>query len=172
MSGVNEANIEGNAFDHFKGNAGLNNAAGSENQQVNALLVSGNPNESELDVSLSNSINNAYSILNGSLLFTDGNTAKFTENAFNHASGNIGVNNASGNMNQQQNQAAILTTGELDDNVTVDISNSITNATDLASPLNEADFTSQAFQNANGNIGANNAAGNMNQQVNQTTIVH
>ncbi len=176
-SGINEAVLEGHVFDHFKGNAGVNNAAGNGNQQGNALLVSGNPNESEYAVELENSIDNGQSSNNGAfcllgIFCTDGNTAKFNDSAFNHASGNIGVNNASGNMNQQQNQLAVLTTGELDDTVTVDINNSITGSNDYNSPLNEADFTSQSFQNASGNIGANNAAGNMNQQVNQATIVH
>ncbi len=183
QSGANEANIEGNAFDHFKGNAGVNNAAGNGNQQGNSLLVSGNPNESEYTVELENSISNGQSTNNGAYYDTsgnscfdvfgcDGNSAKFTDSAFSHANGNIGANNASGNMNQQQNQLAVLTTGELDDTVTVEVNNSITGSNDYNSPLNEADFTSQAFQNASGNIGANNAAGNMNQQVNQATIVH
>ena len=88
--------------------------------------------------------------------------------------GNVGVNNASGDGNQQDNSAAIATADEhfifgsaaAATNVTQNNSN---NTVANYSTKNNASLDNSANNNS-GNLGLNNAAGNFNQQKNNLAI--
>ncbi|HEY8297623.1 MAG TPA: hypothetical protein VIG32_06330 [Candidatus Baltobacteraceae bacterium] len=184
-AGNQEGEFEGNAFSHATGNIGANNAGGTNNQQSNALYID------QLAESLSLGSTNAQEEAGVSMTKGDANgnqEATYEDSVFSNASGNIGVNNAGGNANQQQNSTTILAnvcadptcgngpqvTGDMVDLTQVSENNKydgISQFRDEAEGNNQATFEDNAFQNAKGNIGANNAAGNMNQQSNAMVLI-
>jgi hypothetical protein len=102
----NNASVTG-SLGGASGNVGVNVAAGDNNQQANAgaiavadaFLVFGTAASANIDVdqtARNNTLNN----------FSVPNTASMTDSA-NGASGNVGVNIAAGNFNQQKNDMAI-----------------------------------------------------------------
>jgi hypothetical protein len=97
--------------------------------------------------------------------------ALIDDNAFNHATGNLGVNVTAGNGNQQLNRMEVLTLDSNGSNTSAidqeqNGSTSFTNSDD-----NVANIAQNAFANASGNIGVNLAAGNGNQQANIMTVI-
>ncbi|WP_438301784.1 heme utilization protein [Pseudomonas sp. NMS19W] len=105
----NNANAS-NAVNGANGNIGMNNAAGDGNQQDNAAALatadesfifgSAVSASSATQVNSNNTVANYSSTANASL-----------NNVGNGGSGNIGVNNAAGNFNQQKNNLAIAVSG-------------------------------------------------------------
>ena len=105
----NNANVSG-SLNGANGNIGANNVAGDGNQQDNAAALatadesfifgSAVSASSATQVNTNNTVANYSSTANASL-----------NNVGNSGSGNIGVNNAAGNFNQQKNNLAIAVSG-------------------------------------------------------------
>ncbi len=98
------------------------------------------------------------------------NTALINDNAFNHATGNINANVASGTGNEQMNRSNVTVCECGGDTTTIDQSLGFT--FDDISGGNVANIAGNAFQNASGQIGVNNAAGYENQQANGLSVSH
>jgi hypothetical protein len=109
----------------------------------------------------------------------DQNQNYIFDNAFQTASGDIGVSQAAGNFNEQMNQLVVATDASL-------VSSSQTlhqsqNNNTFDSPgaprrgqlgsSNDSRIFGNSFQNASGNIGVNQAAGNGNQQANSAVVL-
>lgn len=99
------------------------------------------------------------------------NTATVGDDAMESATGNIGVNVAAGDNNQQANAAALAATdagfvfGSADSEIFAHQMGT-SNVTYNYGVANKAALSGNALQNASGNIGINIAAGNSNQQKN------
>jgi len=114
-------------------------------------------------------------LLNEGVNLNHDNNATATDDAMSGASGNIGVNVAAGDNNQQDNSAAIAAA---DAEMTFGASDAQShsaqegefNTTINSGNTNTAGASGNAFQNASGNIGANFAAGNNNQQKNNLSV--
>jgi len=97
------AYIGGHAFSSATGNIGANVAAGNLNQQSNVAVLLSKDNLSKVTVDTDQHTG-------GSVYLFDGlNESDIGDNAFQSASGNIGVNVASGNANQQANTLVVNT---------------------------------------------------------------
>jgi hypothetical protein len=183
--GNNEATVEDNSFQTASGNIGMNNAAGSGNQQQNgsaifantcvascggATELQGSPYDSAVSISQDSEENTYVGYADRNSEPANGNnTAIFEDNAFQAASGNIGANNASGNMNQQGNQLVLVTNGEFE-NIGYSVDQYAADNSVAHDTQNVANLDGHAFANASGNVGVNNAAGDLNQQVNLAVI--
>ena len=99
------------------------------------------------------------------------NDASIADDAAQNAQGNIGLNVAAGDNNQQHNAAALAAADAsfaftmADSEVFVEQVNAA-NTTGNFGQTNDANLGGNALQNAQGNIGVNIAAGNNNQQQN------
>lgn len=159
--GLNSANVSGNAFDHSSGSIQANVAAGDLNHQLNQMMIeagSTGDNTSMSQVSFAHLF-----VVNGL------NTALITDSAFDHATGNIGVNVASGTGNMQMNSTDVEG-WNAGGTVGIDQQNGL--SLDVISGLNVANLAGNAFQNASGQIGVNTAAGYVNQQANALSVSH
>lgn len=164
FSGDNTASVKDNAFTSASGNIGLNVASGAQNMQSNALAVL----ENVANVSDTTSQAQAFTIS----LASGGNGADVKGNAFQYASGNIGLNVASGSLNQQGNSAVVTTSSSDTDlnSITANIGQLSAVTVNILSGGNSAAFSDNAFQHATGNIGANVASGIGNQQANALVV--
>lgn len=167
--GNQNAYIEGHAFDHAKGNIGVNVAAGNGNQQLNSLTIASTNAAQNVDIEQTQGAADD-TVWGNSYEGSGNNWADIANNAFNHVSGNVGVNVAAGNGNQQANRAEVLT---MDSNgaQSSTIHQSQAGLDTDRSDNNTAYLSDNAFQNASGNIGVNVAAGNGNQQANSLTVI-
>lgn len=167
FSGLNTATVRDNAFQHASGNIGANVASGDQNSQLNGLMVAENSTQV-----YKGAIAQTEFDTNGSV--SGMNTGTIRDNAFQHASGNIGLNVASGNLNQQANEAVIETMASSSDSDLYSATFSITQwgaaNLNILSGANTATVRDNAFQHASGNIGANLASGNGNQQANALVV--
>jgi hypothetical protein len=156
------ASISGHAFDHSSGAIAANVAAGDINHQLNTLTVAyGGSNENAtLDQS-------AFGHL---YLLAGLNGAQIEDNAFSHASGNIEANVAAGSSNEQMNYTHVQSCGCEGGKTTIGQSDDL--SLEVISGGNFADLTGNAFQNASGQIGANVAGGDVNQQANSLSVFH
>ena len=191
----NKSSISGNVGQNSSGNVGANVAAGDDNSQSNAAAlassVSGSSSNNAPDgcgrgadcgssgSSSAGAMADAEAFADQSVAFsktanfgTD-NDASVKGNAFEGASGNIGVNVASGDDNEQLNGLAASTTNN-------NVYSTATASTDqqshdnatLNAPYcdqstsNTASLSGNAFAGASGNIGVNVAAGTGNLQAN------
>jgi len=118
----NNSSISDNTASQASGNIGMNVAAGDNNAQDNAAALAATDAsfafgvaDSDVDVDQGG---------RGNLTLNQGvtNDASVSDNAFRYASGNIGVNVASGNNNEQKNAlaASVATTKFAHANVDVD----------------------------------------------------
>ncbi|QXI09281.1 heme utilization protein [Pseudomonas zeae] len=105
----NSAGVE-NSANGSNGNLGMNNAAGDGNQQDNAAALATADESfifgSAVAASSATQMNTGNSVAN----YSTTNSAGMS-NVGNAGSGNIGVNNAAGNFNQQKNNLAIAVSG-------------------------------------------------------------
>ena len=126
------------------------------------------PVESAAIAIINNTQTNSDNVGENGLLSND---AAATDGTAGNASGNIGVNIAAGDNNQQDNAAALsaadasFTFGLADAEVFVNQSDTANGTLNLGT-ANSASIADDAFSNASGNIGANVTAGNNNQQKN------
>jgi len=160
----NHATVKDNAFTAATGNIGANVASGAQNMQNNALAVLEN---------VANVTDNTSQAQAFTLTIDSGeNNAKVMDNAFEYASGNIGLNVASGSLNQQSNSAVVMTSTNDSDLNSISSSIGQLSAVTLNAFAggNIAAFTDNAFRYAKGNIGANLASGTGNQQANVLVV--
>lgn len=167
FGGSNKATVKNSAFTGATGNVGLNVASGAQNSQLNGLMVAENDTGSNFAIS--------QALIDTNASLDGGNTARIRDYAFDSVIGNVGLNVAAGNLNQQANVASIVTTGATDADL-LGSTFSISQGTLANTVLNclsgseKAVVQNDAFGNAEGNIGANLAAGNGNQQANALVV--
>jgi hypothetical protein len=201
---VNDANISGDVGNKASGNLGVNQAAGDFNAQGNSAAIAAAGSSSSDDSnftfgcewngcggggsSSAGGMADAETFANQSLTHANTTNQGTTNNtnisgdAFNGASGNVGVNQAAGDNNEQLNQLAAATTSN---NVyalatsTLDqewSGNKVTN-----DPYNEwcfyqqntsnnANLSGDVLSGASGNIGLNQASGTGNLQSNSLSM--
>lgn len=100
VDGLNSAIIDDNAFNHATGNVNVNVAAGTGDQQENRSNVT--TCECGSDTTTIGQIGAAsFNLISG------GNVANIAGNAFENASGQIGVNDTAGYANQQANAMSV-----------------------------------------------------------------
>jgi hypothetical protein len=162
-NGGEKSQIEDSAFDFATGNIGANVASGNGNQQSNVTYLDSGANA--LDMAAGALQGNGFNGVFGS----GWNAAQITDQAFEDAKGNIGANVASGNLNQQANSAVILTTDELSSLAAVSLQSN-GGSLYLWDGHNRSQINDNAFGGVTGNVGANVAAGNGNQQSNVLVI--
>jgi hypothetical protein len=130
---TNSASASGNVAGNASGNIGVNIGSGDNNQQDNAAALS------SADASFAFGMADGEVFVNQQGVFNDTanagvtNSAAVSGNAFQNASGNLGVNVTSGNNNQQKNAmaAAVATTRFAQSTVSSDQAstrNSVSNA--------------------------------------------
>lgn len=194
----NTSSISGNVGENSSGNVGANVAAGDNNAQGNAaaLAASVAPASSGSGSSQSNgwgsgsgkstsagSMADAEAFADQSAAFDSTlnlgtqNKASVGGSAFENASGNIGVNVASGDDNEQLNGLAASTTNNnvyatataVTDQQSQDQRTLNGPSCDTATH-NNASLSGNAFEGASGNIGVNVAAGTGNLQANTLSM--
>ncbi|WP_297903855.1 adhesin [Metallibacterium sp.] len=115
--------------------------------------------------------NRQHNVANDGENYLLANDASIADDAAQNAQGNIGLNVAAGDNNQQHNAAALAAADAsfaftmADSEVFVEQLNA-NNTTGNFGQTNTANLGGNALQNATGNIGVNIAAGNNNQQQN------
>ena len=115
--------------------------------------------------------NRQHNVANNGENYLLANDASIADDAAQNAQGNIGLNVAAGDNNQQHNAAALAAADAsfaftmADSEVFVEQLNA-SNTTGNFGQTNTANLGGNALQNATGNIGVNIAAGNNNQQQN------
>jgi len=165
FSGGNKATVQNYAFQHASGNVGANIASGAQNMQNNALAVLENSTSVKDTVDQGQAFTISFA--------SGGNNAEVMDDAFQHASGNIGLNLASGSLNQQSNSAVVTLSAAPDadlSGVSSTIGQLSAVTVNILSGGNNADVRNNAFQHASGNIGANVASGIGNQQANVLVV--
>ncbi len=199
----NSTGLYGHVLVGAGGNIGVNEAAGISNQQSNSLAIATAANSDSEGYAIGATANvNATQVLggNGSTqgsydysydsqsgpwygfddnFFNTTNVAGLGSDALKNASGNIGVNMASGTNNQQSNSLALSSTKNT---YRSQKSTDFADATAGANQVAGANYTSDnnvqdsakvngnALKNASGNIAINVAAGAQNQQENGLAI--
>ena len=180
FNSTGNAVLKGNAGRGASGNIGFNIATGSQNQQANAGALSSNTNIDDAAASNANvtagqaeMLDQAWQVMNGA------NAVDFIGNALRGASGNIGVNMASGIFNQQGNNMA-ASYAQYSDYANASIGATQISAfnTNYANgnygkavgSSNETGLYGNVLRSASGNVGVNEAAGISNQQSNSLAI--
>ncbi|MHB0986942.1 MAG: hypothetical protein ACYC05_15300, partial [Sulfuricella sp.] len=194
---TNDASVNNNVLQYAKGNIGLNVAAGSNNQQANAAALADAQSSDgaaasigAVQVSGVNGTINVPAWLGWEWEDEEGhgwfwwwfqsttNTASMNDNALQYVSGNVGVNIAAGDGNQQKNDLAIAnasgcgtcTVDGGSDASTWAFQGTFGNGTFNYDTYNTASMNNYAMQYASGNIGVNIAAGSGNQQFNGLSL--
>ena len=106
---ANDASIADDAAQNAQGNIGLNVAAGDNNQQHNAAALAAADASFAFTMADSEVFVEQLNANNTTGNFGQTNTANLGGNALQNAQGNIGVNIAAGNNNQQQNNLVAST---------------------------------------------------------------
>jgi trimeric autotransporter adhesin len=166
FSGLNSAHVRDSAFANAEGNINVNVASGDQNSQLNGMMVAENTTQVT-----HGDITQVTFDTNGSV--SGLNLADIRDNAFDYAKGNIGLNVAAGNLNQQANEAVIQLQGTEDDDLygaTFSITQFSAANLNILSGANTAKVRDNAFSHATGNIGVNLASGNGNQQANALIV--
>jgi len=185
LTGQNKATVNGNALYGASGNLNLNDTAGIFNQQRNSMALS---TKATADGSTADAFTTQSNTMAASLQAYMSNYARLSGDAFQGAKGNIGVNVASGINNQQDNNLSVANANN-DDNeggtafgatANVSIGQSLQGTLPVQGGIpfyisfgglnNHAEMGSTTLEGASGNIGANIAAGALNQQDNTTAI--
>jgi hypothetical protein len=173
----NRAIIESGAGAGATGNVGLNIAAGSGNLQSNAAAIAST--ESQDVFATASAYANQTTMSNLTFNVDDSSNNAILEAALSGASGNIGVNVASGAGNTQSNQLSMIETGggrvvrsavALDQSAS---SNQSENKTQYESSnsANSARMVTGALSAASGNVGVSVAAGVGNAQANAMSVI-
>ncbi len=184
---LNSASVNNKVLQNAKGNIGLNVAAGSNNQQANAAaLADAQFSFGGAAASIGAVQESVYNTtVNGwdwwYWYYGTTNTASMNDRALQNVSGNVGVNIAAGDGNQQKNDLAIANAsgwwwdgyyyyGGSADASTGAFQGTFGNSTYNYDTYNIASMNNCAMQNASGNIGVNIAAGSGNQQFNGLSL--
>lgn len=182
MNGNTDSILGGNAARGSSGNIGINIATGSQNQQGNAGSLSSNSNitssantVAKVSANQQEFLDYAYSEMNGA------NLVSLSGNALVGASGNVGVNMASGTFNQQQNNLSIADSTYSNRAVATTSATQVagTNTSKTANNFGYAENASNntglygnVLSKAKGNISVNEAAGLSNQQSNNLSVAY
>ncbi len=167
----NEATIDTSAFENASGNINANVTAGNGNQQVNLALVDAHSPTYAFSGDYEQTA--AYE----GTVFSGNEKATITDNAFAYATGQMGVNVASGIWNQQGNAAFIVKDDTLS-GATVYMSQTDAISGCFICGLNTpiigsgATISGHAFDHASGSVEVNVAAGDINHQLNQLTVAY
>lgn len=102
----NDATIDGDVASAAAGNLGFNTAAGDNNVQDNAAALSAADASFSFGMADAEVFVNQHGSGNATMNMGVNNAASLAGNAFSGAEGNIGVNVASGNNNEQKNALA------------------------------------------------------------------
>lgn len=194
---VTTANINGNALQNASGNAGVNQAAGSGNKQLNQLAIATAPGSTHAGATSSlDQASSGYTVLNGIAgyplgAFAQGNdAANLGGNVFAGATGNLGLNQSSGFGNMQDNSLALSVSSnagaspDAAPNGAGDVQGASTAAArshgnQAASGESEtlyalasanATISGNVGDGVSGNVGLNQSSGDLNLQGNQATI--
>lgn len=175
----NTAKVKDDFMRGASGNIGVNVSAGGNNQQANAAAIAKADGDFCFRAELADASAFAWQSSRHNDVDNDGvtNYATLKDNAMQNVSGNVGLNIAAGDGNQQKNDLAIAvvkhagvasaTTGAYQKSHGNEIENELYRCTNTT---NTAILQDNAMQNARGNIGVNVAAGNFNQQFNGLTV--
>ncbi len=176
----NHASLTNHVLQSASGNIGVNAAAGDENMQANntGIALTRSPQSGGTASSSVTSNQNAGPFV-GSFSFAGSDSAYLANHVLQNATGNIGVNVAAGADNMQANNlgyaynsAGQSATSAIDNDQGVeggDFSNSARTSFTLYG-RDRASLSNHVLQNATGNIGANVAAGQWNEQGNNLSI--
>ncbi|GAC1577130.1 MAG: hypothetical protein NVS3B7_10320 [Candidatus Elarobacter sp.] len=164
LDGENTAWITDDVAADGSGAFQINVAAGTYNQQSNALKVAtGNMGTTSMA-----SEQKIADLQN--LELTEDQTAYIDENAFQHFSGAAQVNVAAGYGNQQGNQMILQRSNETLMNSTASFTQSLTGFAGVQASDSSAYMADNAFESATGAVQVNIGAGIAGQQVNQLTV--
>lgn len=168
-SNSNNALLENNSLQNAAGNISVNAAAGVNNAQANSTALSSamSGNATAVALAAQYAVGTYYSGESNS------NDAYIRDNALQNAKGNIAVNAAAGEGNQQQNGLAVSVSNAPVGNATAfvfGVQATAANTYSYDDASNQAEIEDQGLQNAAGNISVNIAAGAGNQQGNSTAI--
>ena len=170
---TNHATLNSHVLEYATGNIGANNAAGDHNQQTNGTAIANTRDEgNDGSTNATAEVGSNQSISVGhSLSWSGGHDgAELESHVLEHASGNIGVNNAAGDSNQQGNSLSVAKAGEGNASAMIGGGQSASVASYSDSSSNTASLEDHVLEYATGNVGANNAAGTNNQQGNALAI--
>lgn len=172
---TNSATLNDTVLQHASGNIGVNNAAGSANSQGNSTAIAVVDHHQG-----ATAVAGSAQIAVGSSaksIESNTNNATINDQVLEDASGNVAVNNAAGDGNQQSNSLAISVnnkehSGLADaDTLGIQLSNSNFVAPDASGhTTNNASLNNDVLENASGNVVVSNAAGFNNQQGNEGAI--
>ncbi len=184
--GSNNAYLNDKVLQNASGNVGANVAAGAWNEQANNLSIAyaAGPVASTTTATAAIADNQAsnMALYLPSVAFDKmgAMTASLSDHVLQNATGNVGVNVASGLQNVQANNTALATgwgtgNGDMDGDNTGGPATAVISGMQSSGPYsmamdkgatNAASVTNHVLQNASGNIGANVAAGLQNMQSN------
>jgi len=168
---MNDAVIDGWAFQDASGNIGTNVAAGDNNIQDNGTALSdlsGEALNSSIDAESFALQESKSNIIES---FDSTNDAELSGNAFDSASGNIGINIAAGGSNLQKNNLAIaLGDGLLAMSSAYSLQQAGMNYITNENTVNNASIGDDVLNYAVGNISVNVASGTNNLQNNTLTL--
>ncbi len=168
VSGAEQASITDQAFEYANGQIGANVASGIWNQQGNAVFVVADDTLSSDNVTMKQTdVFTGCAVCGLNIPFIGPGGANVSGHAFDHASGDVEVNVAAGDINHQLNSLTVAYGGG-DENVTMQ--QGAFGHLYLVSGLNAGVIQNNAFAHANGNIEVNVASGSSNQQMNHTHV--
>lgn len=168
----NTATIGGDTASYASGNIGMNISAGDTNVQDNAAALASvdssfvfGSSSSSVGVGQMNAGNKTTNI-------GVQNKARIGDNAFSHASGNIGVNVAAGTGNGQKNTmaASVTSLGNVSASVLSAQASGGNMIRNEGCNENIASIGGSAFSGASGNIGVNVTSGTGNLQSNSLSM--
>lgn len=172
LLGPSTASLGGQAFDNARGNIAMNTAAGSHNEQLNAaaFALGGDP-EAPVGAAVMQNENGLFAQASGASGAADEVVRSVVDgDAFDDAVGNLGLNVASGQANQQANETAAGRSGNAGAFATVRQMRTNDAFGGGTAGSVQAAIGGSAFQDAVGNVGANVTAGTLDQQSNLTVI--
>ena len=181
-----------NKFDDTKtlNNAGANGSLSSSKGNLGANIAAGDANQQDNGAAITSSADDAASVFAAADIYQESKDNKFINkgtqnnaslvNSANNSSGNVGVNVAAGQGNQQKNNLAIVTAdgknvASASNTEQVSLDNHFLNEASSKHSyqpqyvVNNAGLLNSA-NNASGNIGVNVAAGSGNQQSSTLTL--
>ncbi len=167
----NNAELNHDVLRDATGNVGVNNAAGDNNQQANMTSLSvANAEHSHTPTRATANIDSGQRMSNTARSYKSSNKAELEGHALENATGNVGVNNASGSNNQQANGLAIAKADDGAAKATTDAAQMTSSTSAMTSSHNRSSLENDVLENASGNVHVNNASGDNNQQGNFLAI--
>ena len=177
----NDAGLSNHVLQNATGNIGVNAAAGTQNMQANNTAVALDWSTRSGGVADSSIANNQNAgPMGGSFSLYGDDDASITNHVLQHASGNVNVNVASGADNMQENglastfnNAGAVATAAIDNDQGTEgyYGNSGRWSWSMGS-ADHAYLSGHALQDTSGNVGANVAAGEWNEQANNLSIAY